>query len=242
MERKNSSSSSSRLILTNIICFCILLLVLCFIGSVDAYENYTVGDSLGWYDKLENPNVDYQQWVAHKSFSLGDFLIFNTDNNHSIIRTYNFSTYKACDYSGDDITEWSATDPSATTVIPVTIAIPLVKEGMTYFFSGDYDGEQCKHGQRFKVNVTHGQGLPPSLRETDSSSSPAPANPDADNPESAPDTTVSSNFDHPKNSTDSSEGDDDGGDGDAKKQSGCSSVSGGIISAILVLFGLSSIL
>jgi len=33
-----------------------------------------VGDSLGWFDNLEKPTVNYQKWVAEKQFSLGDFL------------------------------------------------------------------------------------------------------------------------------------------------------------------------
>ena len=50
------------------------LFLLSFSGSVEAYKNYTVGDSLGWFDNLEKPNVNYQKWVAAKNFSLGDFL------------------------------------------------------------------------------------------------------------------------------------------------------------------------
>lgn len=48
--------------------------LLSFSVSVEAYKNYTVGDSLGWYDTLEKPSVNYQKWVAGKNFSLGDFL------------------------------------------------------------------------------------------------------------------------------------------------------------------------
>ncbi|GAB2229206.1 hypothetical protein Droror1_Dr00023343 [Drosera rotundifolia] len=226
---------------TELLCFGFFVVLLSG-GSVEGYKNYTVGDSLGWYDKLEKPDVDYQKWVAGKDFSLGDFLIFNTDNNHSIIQTYNFSTYRACDYSGDDITEWSTTDPSAATVRPATVAVSLVKQGMTYFFSGDYDGEQCRHGQRFKINVTYGQGLPPSLKNIDA---PAPANPDAENPDSAPDTVVSSSFDHPINSTDAG---DDENDGSVKKHSGCSYVSirdrvlASVLGCFLVLLGVCRIL
>ncbi|GMG99978.1 hypothetical protein Nepgr_001818 [Nepenthes gracilis] len=188
-------------------------------GSVEAYRNYTVGDSMGWYDNLAKPHVSYQKWADGKSFSLGDFLIFNTDNNHSVIQTYKSSTYKSCDYSGDDTTEWSTTDPSSTSVHPVTVAVPLLKQGMTYFFSGDYDGWQCKHGQRLKINVTYGQGLPLSLKNSPDSSSPAPANPDSGDEESAPDTVVSPNFNNPDNSTDSGDDDRD------TKQSSWSSVS-----------------
>ncbi|XP_042485924.1 cucumber peeling cupredoxin-like [Macadamia integrifolia] len=181
--------------------FFLFFALLSFSGSIEAYKNYTVGDSLGWYDKLQNPKVDYQKWVANKTFSLGDFLIFNTDTNHSIVQTYNLTTYKQCDFEDaeiDDTTEWSSAEPNATNPQPVTVAVPLVKEGMTYFFSSDYDGEQCQYGQHFKINVTHGQGLPPSLMTPPSMDSPGPANPDMNNPDSAPDTVVPSNFNTPK--------------------------------------------
>ncbi|KAL6340717.1 hypothetical protein AAG906_014407 [Vitis piasezkii] len=133
--------------------FLLLLLLLVFVsfsGYVEAYKNYTVGDSLGWYDNLHEPSVNYQKWVAGKNFSLGDFLIFNTDNNHSVVQTYNFTTYKHCDYENaleNDTYQWSATIPPPPTPWR------------------DYDGWQCKHGQHFKLNVSHGQGLPPSLKD-----------------------------------------------------------------------------
>lgn len=176
----------------------------CFLGSVGAYKNYTVGDSLGWFDNLEKPTVNYQKWVAKKQFSLGDFLIFNTDNNHSLVQTYNFTTYKQCDYDDaqdKDTIQWSSVDPSNTDIHPVTVAVPLLKEGATYFFSSDYDGEQCKNGQHFKINVTHGQGLPKSLQKP-SEDSPSPASPISGDDESAPDTNVPSNFNNPKEDSD----------------------------------------
>lgn len=137
-------------------------------------------------------------------WSLHDDAVFNTDSNHSIVQTYNFNTYKRCDYNDaqdNDTIEWSAVDPSSTSPQPVTVAVPLVKQGMNYFFSGDYDGEQCKFGQHFKINVTYGQGLPPSLNSP-SEDAPAPANPNSGDDESAPDTTVPSNFNNPKESSD----------------------------------------
>ncbi|KAH6765954.1 early nodulin-like protein 18 [Perilla frutescens var. hirtella] len=185
--------------------------------SLHAYKNYTVGDSLGWYDALENPKVDYHKWVSDKNFSLGDFLstlslslsvydvykFFNTDNNHSVTQTYNFTTYKLCDYNDaldNDTLEWSSADPSSTAPHSVSVAVPLVKVGMTYFFSSDYDGEQCQNGQRLQINVTYGQGLPPSLRPDDNS--PSPVSPQSGDDESVPDTLVPSNFDDPKDTSD----------------------------------------
>lgn len=197
MEHRNWSVFSSLL--------CLSLVLLCSsVSSVEGYKNYTVGESLGWYDNLQKPTVDYQKWAAGNNFSLGDFLIFNTNSNHSIVQTYNFTTYKRCDYGNaqeNDTIEWSAADPSSTNPQPVTVAVPLVKEGMNYFFSGDYDGEQCKFGQHFKINVTYGLGLPPSLKSP-SEEAPSPANPESGDDESAPDTTVPSNFSNPHGSSD----------------------------------------
>ncbi|KAI5673791.1 hypothetical protein M9H77_14155 [Catharanthus roseus] len=203
--------------LTLVICICICCC--CLLSSVSlAYKNYTVGDSFGWYDNLEKPpGFDYQKWAdAHgNSFTLGDFLIFNTDNNHSVVQTYNFTTYKSCNYDDaleNDTIQWSSADPSSTSPRPVTVPVPLLKLGITYFFSGDYDGEQCLNGQNFKINVTYGQGLPPSLKSPSSSSSSSSAdapispaaNPDFDPEDSAPETLVPSNFDHPQNVSDDS--------------------------------------
>lgn len=138
--------------------------------------------------------------ISHpKYYIFSMHAVFNTDKNHSVIQTYNITTYRKCDYNNaeeDDTVQWSAGEPTVSTEA-VTVPVPLLKEGMTYFFSGDYDGEQCKHGQHFKINVTHGEGLPNSLKETDAA--PAPGNPDDDN--STPDTVVSSNFDKPVEST-----------------------------------------
>ncbi|XP_010521567.1 PREDICTED: blue copper protein [Tarenaya hassleriana] len=197
-------------------------LSVCLSSSVDAYKNHTVGESMGWFDDQEKPGVDFQKWADSKSFSLGDFLIFNTDSNHSVIQTYNLTTYKLCngnDANGNDTTEWSEANPSATTPVPVSVAVPLVREGMNYFFSGNYDGEQCRlEGQRFKIDVKHGQGLrsPPS-DEDQTAPGPDGSPQSGDDEEAAPDTIVPANFDNPK---DIESDDDDEG----KNRSGCMSM------------------
>ncbi|KAI4308225.1 hypothetical protein L6164_031322 [Bauhinia variegata] len=186
------------------------LLLLCFTGSAKAYKNYTVGDSLGWYDNTEKPTVNYQKWASGKVFSLGDFLIFNTNTNHSVVQTYNATTYELCDYDDaldNDTTQWSTSNPSNTDTQPVTVAVPLMKEGATYFFSGDYDGDQCKSGLHFQINVTHGQGLPKSLQSPEEES-PSPASPVAGDDDSAPDTIIPSNFNKPKEEGDDMKTDD----------------------------------
>ncbi|GAV80690.1 Cu_bind_like domain-containing protein [Cephalotus follicularis] len=185
--------------------FSCLLVLVSFAGFVAGYKNYTVGDSLGWYDNTEKATVNYQKWASSKNFTLGDFLIFNTDNNHSVIQTFNFTTYKLCDYDdslGSDTIEWSNTDPSNTATQKDSVAVPLLKEGMSYFFSGNYDGDQCKNGMHFSINVTHGKGLPESLKSPSDDQSPAPNSPDFNNGDSAPDTVVPSNFNHPHEESD----------------------------------------
>lgn len=172
--------------------------------GADAYKNYTVGDDKGWYDGLSLPGVDYQAWADGKNFSLGDFLIFNTDKNHSVVQTRNVTLYESCDYNDsgpDDTVEWAAAPPEFSKDA-VTVAVPLLDEGRAYFFSGNYDGEQCESGQRFAVDVAHGQGLPPDLR---------PPVADAPAPSSAgpADGAAALDFSHPKNVTTPSATDDD---------------------------------
>ncbi|KAL9367699.1 hypothetical protein Peur_038898 [Populus x canadensis] len=199
----------SRLCLLSLSFSCLLLLLLpSFFGPVDAYKNYTVGDSLGWYDATVKSNVNYQKWADGKNFSLGDFLIFNTDSNHSVVQTYNFTTFKSCDYDnsgGNETAEWSSTNPSNTLTQAVTVAVPLLKEGPTFFFSGFYDGDQCQNGQHFKITVSHGKGLPDSLKDP---SDQAPA-PNAADYGSTPDTDVPFDFNNPHDQ-----------DTDVKKDSG----------------------
>ncbi|RLN21968.1 uncharacterized protein C2845_PM07G06950 [Panicum miliaceum] len=184
--------------------------------GADAYRNYTVGGDKGWYDGLTLPGVDYQEWAdGIKNFSLGDFLIFSTDKNHSVVQTRNATLYRSCDYNDsgpDDTLEWSAAAPEFSRDA-VTVAVPLLREGRTYFFSGDYDGEQCESGQRFAIDVAHGQGLPPDLRPPAAADAPAPS-------AGAADGAAVLDFSHPKNvTTPGSASDDDrglsGGDDDA---------------------------
>ncbi|KNA24350.1 hypothetical protein SOVF_016500 [Spinacia oleracea] len=181
-----------------------MCLILQEIPSVEGYKNYTVGDSSGWFAKS---NLDYQKWVSGKSFSLGDFLVFNTDSNHTVIQTFNSTTYNSCDSQGDDNVQWSSIDPNSTVIRPITVHVPLMKEGVSYFFSGDYDGEQCMNGQKFSINVTHAED-----------SAPGPdANPDSGDDQSVPDTNISSDFNHPKNIPEDSTSGSDEEDDDTKK-------------------------
>lgn len=212
----------------------VMVFMMTSLGGVTGYKNYTVGGDLGWFDKLEKPTVDYQKWASSKTFSLGDFLIFNTDNNHTVVQTYNSTIYTLCDDSSaldNDTINYASPDPSAAAVHPVSAAVPLLKVGPTYFFSSFYDGEQCENGQKFSINVTQGQGLPPSLKPP-TPESPGPVSQESGD-DTVPDTIVPANFDHPKDLTDD-DSDDESDDGKKKKSNGMVIQS----SRILLLLGL----
>lgn len=96
------------------IVFCFLILFL-FSRSAVAYKNYTVGDSLGWYDSQEKPTVNYQKWASGKTFSLGDFLskyfiicsrssltnyiFYQTNGNLLIVVRHFCGSVSSCDFS-----------------------------------------------------------------------------------------------------------------------------------------------
>ncbi|KAJ9542781.1 hypothetical protein OSB04_029287 [Centaurea solstitialis] len=177
---------------------------------------------------------------GYKNYTVGEDLVFNTDNNHTVVQTYNSTIYNLCDDStslDNDTVTWSSPDPSATDVHPVFVAVPLLKVGPTYFFSSDYDGEQCENGQRFSINVTHGQGLPPSLR-TPPPGAPGPVSQQSGD-DTVPDTLVPANFDHPKDISDD-DGDDDDSDDGKKKKSNAMIIQASRwgFSRILILLGL----
>ncbi|GKC07490.1 blue copper protein, partial [Tanacetum coccineum] len=160
--------------------------------------------------------------------------VFNTDNNHTVVQTYNYTIYTLCDDSGaldNDTINYASPDPSAATVHPVSAAVPLLKVGPTYFFSSFYDGEQCENGQKFSINVTQGQGLPPSLRPP-TPESPGPVSQESGD-DTVPDTIVPANFDHPKDLS-GDDDDDESDDGKKKKSNGMVIQS----SRILLLVGL----
>lgn len=171
--------------------------------------------------------------------------VFKTDSNHSVIQTYNFTTYKLCDFDdalSNDTTQWSSTDPSAASPNPVYLPVPLLKVGMTYFFSSDYDGEQCKNGQHFKINVTYGQGLPKSLKEP-SDEAPGPADPESGDDQPTPATSVPSSFNNPRDiSSDDDDDKDDNKSSDSVSLAAFLSLYGGILNGFLVFLGTVCIL
>ncbi|KAL9674135.1 hypothetical protein QQ045_030405 [Rhodiola kirilowii] len=145
------------------------LLLLIFASIASAYTNHTVGDSAGWhFNSTTNTSAaDYSAWGAKQIFSLGDYLIFNTTTNQTVIQTYNATNYQLCsaddDESDDDTFEYEGGNNNFNEVL--TIEVPLTIEGANYYFSGAVDGIQCRQGMAFNITVGHGQGLPPYLNQ-----------------------------------------------------------------------------
>ncbi|PWA70887.1 Cupredoxin [Artemisia annua] len=136
--------------------------------TVAAYTNHTVGDKAGWlFDPNTNKSsADYTKWAANKTFELGDYLIFKSNTNQTVVLTYNETTFKSCsvDNSSDSDT-FIYNKGSNEFNQPLTVEVPLTIQGPNYFFSSASDGIQCQNGMAFGINVTHGVGLPEYLNQ-----------------------------------------------------------------------------
>ncbi|KAK1376274.1 cucumber peeling cupredoxin-like [Heracleum sosnowskyi] len=162
METKNLTSR-----LPLITSFIILIAVVSPLPA-SAYTNHTVGGAAGWFFNADTgtPAAKYSDWATNQTFNLGDYLIFKTSTNQSVIQTYNATTYKNCsiDYSEDDDT-FSFTSGNNKFNQSLTIAVPLTINGTNYYFSDSDDGVQCEQGMAFEIVVKYGSGLPPSLNQ-----------------------------------------------------------------------------
>lgn len=132
------------------------------------YTNHTVGDAAGWFFNSTNnkTSTDYSAWAAKQTFNLGDYLIFNTNTNSTLVQTYNQTTYKSCsidDASDTDTFQYLGGNSEYGKALAV--AVPLTIEGSQYFFSEADDGLQCQNGMAFQIKVGRGSGLPPSLNQ-----------------------------------------------------------------------------
>ncbi|RZC73063.1 hypothetical protein C5167_048542 [Papaver somniferum] len=143
----------------------ITLLVLTTIPSSESYTNHTVGGASGWYfNRSSNKSItDYSKWASGKTFNLGDYLIFDTNTNQTVIQTYNETAYKIC--NADDTDAATVYSGGAEIGKQVVLSVALIIEGDNYFFSSADDGAQCQKGMAFKIDVEHGVGLPPSLNQ-----------------------------------------------------------------------------
>ncbi|KAG8363376.1 hypothetical protein BUALT_Bualt19G0015900 [Buddleja alternifolia] len=147
-----------------------LIVVALLINAAAAatYTNHTVGGDAGWFfnSATNQTSADYNAWAANRTFSLGDYLIFNTNTNQTVIQTYNKTTYDSCITDDSLDTDTFQYDGGSNHFGDADIvSVPLTLEGTQYYFSDADDGEQCQHGMAFQINVTHGVGLPPSLNQ-----------------------------------------------------------------------------
>ncbi|XP_061998953.1 early nodulin-like protein 18 [Rosa rugosa] len=128
------------------------------------YINHTVGGPIGWFfNSTSNTSfTNYSSWAASQTFNLGDYLVFNTENQ-TVIDTQNATTYRSC--TADDTSDETTFVWGDDTAGKKTIVVPLVTEGANYYFSGSGDGEQCQQGMAFAIEVNHGLGLPPILNQ-----------------------------------------------------------------------------
>ncbi|KAG0458228.1 hypothetical protein HPP92_023385 [Vanilla planifolia] len=137
-------------------------------AQLPAYTNHTVGGAAGWFfNETKNSSVaNYNTWAATQSFYLGDFLIFHTNSNTTVVQTYNQTTYHLCDASGDDDVLIFTPKGNTEFGVAAVVEVPLTVEGTNYFFSdAGADGIQCAKGMRFHIKVGHGRGLSPQLNQ-----------------------------------------------------------------------------
>ncbi|XP_030535479.1 cucumber peeling cupredoxin-like [Rhodamnia argentea] len=166
------------------IALCLLIAASSSAAAAAGYTNYTVGGNSGWFfNEITNAtSANYSAWAASQTFNLGDFLLFNTNTNLTVIQTYNLTTYQACNIdnaSGNDTFLYGG--GSGQFGKALTVAVPLTLEGPNYFFSDADDGVQCQNGMSFEIDVKHGSGLPPSLNQPPPPPYAEPPGPDAAN-------------------------------------------------------------
>ncbi|GAV85296.1 Cu_bind_like domain-containing protein [Cephalotus follicularis] len=146
----------------------VIMLLITVAASATTYNNHTVGGGSGWiFNSSTNTSAtNYTAWAASQTFNLGDYLIFNTNSNETVIQTYNVTTFDNCtmdDSSDNDTFQYDGGETEFNQ--PSTIAVPLTIVGANYFFSDADDGTQCLQGMAFEIQVNHGLGLPPSLNQ-----------------------------------------------------------------------------
>ncbi|GLT32441.1 hypothetical protein SLA2020_071090 [Shorea laevis] len=140
-------------------------LLITTVVAATEYTNHTVGGNTGgFFDFATNTSAtNYTSWATNQTFSLGDYLIFRTNTNQTVIRTFNKTTFQSCsmDNASDDDT-FQYNGGSAAFGESQTIAVPVTEEGSNYF-SDTNDGIQCQNGLAFGNSVNHDLELPPSL-------------------------------------------------------------------------------
>ncbi|KAK7294966.1 hypothetical protein RJT34_17866 [Clitoria ternatea] len=150
-------------------------------AAATGYHNHTVGGGVGWSfnSTTDTSATNYSSWASTQTFDLGDFLIFNSNSNQTVIQTYNKTSYLSCTADDSDNGTFVYDGGSSGFGEALTIAVPLTLVGPNYFFSDADDGVQCRRGLAFEIDVQRGLGLPPSLNHPPPPPYIEPPGPDA---------------------------------------------------------------
>ncbi|XP_062090172.1 early nodulin-like protein 18 [Humulus lupulus] len=142
----------------------LILIWVLIVSTAAANTNHTVGGSAGWFFNATTNSsaTNYTSWAAKQTFSVGDFLIFQTNSNQTVIETYNKTIYQSCIYknSTDDVQYGGGEGKLGETL---TIEVPLAVKGSIYYFSNTGGKVQCQRGMAFEIQVVNGNGFLPDL-------------------------------------------------------------------------------
>ncbi|KAM4094490.1 hypothetical protein ACJW30_06G200100 [Castanea mollissima] len=137
-------------------------------APVTGYTNHTVGGAVGWFfnSTTNTSATNYSAWAANQTFNLGDYLIFISISNTTVIQTYNETVYRNCTMDeAEDGDTFQYDGGQNQFEKSLTVAVPLTIVGTNYYFSDADDGAQCQSGMAFEIQVNHGLGLPPYLNQ-----------------------------------------------------------------------------
>ncbi|PHT38694.1 Mavicyanin [Capsicum baccatum] len=120
---------------------------------------YKVGDSAGW---TTIGNVDYKQWAANKTFSVGDVIVFQYSPQFHNVMQVKHAEYQSCNASAPIATHTTGKD-----------SITIATHGHHFFLCG-VPGH-CQAGQKVDINVLRASSSPSPSPSPSSSSSTVPA-------------------------------------------------------------------
>uniref|UniRef100_A0A7N0TMI8 Phytocyanin domain-containing protein n=1 Tax=Kalanchoe fedtschenkoi TaxID=63787 RepID=A0A7N0TMI8_KALFE len=123
--------------------FCAVLGLVCLGGSYTRAKTYTVGDSSGW-----DISSDLDLWTVEKKFQVGDVLVFQYSNTHSV-----------SEVSKDSFDGCSTTDTIKTYKSDGNTTVELAKPGDMYFVCGNR--LHCLGGMKLQVHVDGSEAYAP---------------------------------------------------------------------------------
>lgn len=114
-------------------------LITVLLGCCCSATIHKVGDSSGWTAKDDT----YYEWTKGKEFHVGDFLVFQYDQNiNDVIQVPGALEYEFCDSSS----------PKAVYTTGIDV-VTLTEPGYHYFITSNHG--QCSSGQKLDVLVVY---------------------------------------------------------------------------------------